>query len=369
MLFRPATISLAVSLLSLLICHPLQAADKYQQAAAESVKSYLAEHPRAAVTVGILDTKGSHVFGFGLLNKDNPKSKPNGKTIYQIGSITKVFTTTMLAEQVVLGHMKLSDPAQKYLPAIKLPREENRQITLLDLATHHSGLPRLPQMLWFFLAGTGDGEDPYALLEWKNIRQMMPDVWLKYSIGTKYNYSNLAMGLLGQTIVNVTKSANYAALVAQQIAKPLGLADTCITLDPNQLKRLAPAHLGSGKRTVAWKFGSLEGCGALYSTVNDLLIFAAANLGLQPTPLAKAMQLAQKPYSEPTWTDKPMGLGWHLMKYHGQSLVWHNGMTGGYSSMLILLPKEKMAVAMLSNHAAAIDPCAYHLIDLLFPQK
>ncbi len=361
-------IVLAVSLACWLGCKRLEAAEDDQQAVAESVESYLAEHPRAAVTVGIVDARGTHVFGFGQLHKDKPQSQPNGKTIYQIGSITKVFTTTLLAEQVVLGHMKLSDPAQKYLPSIKLPRENDREITLEELATHHSGLPRLPQLIGLFVIGSGGAEDPYAALGWKEIAGMLPSVWLTSSIGSKYVYSNLGMGLLGQTLVHATQSADYAELVAKQIAEPLGLSDTCVTLDDARRPRLAQAQLSGGKKTVPWHFGSLEGCGALYSTVDDLLVFASANLGLRESNLASAMQLAQEPRPESRWPGGPMGLGWHIMQAENPakpSSVWHNGMTGGYASMLILVPERKLAVIVLSNVAASVDEPALKIAAML----
>jgi CubicO group peptidase (beta-lactamase class C family) len=347
----------------------LSAAENYAQLAAASVKSYLAEHPYAAVTVGIIDTQGAHVFGFGQLKKDELASKPDGKTIYQIGSITKIFTTTMLAEQVALGHMKLDDPAQKYLPTnIVLPREKDREITLEELATHYSGLPRLPQLFLLFLIGAGSGEDPYALLSWEQLGQMLPDVWLSSAIGAKYNYSNLGMGLLGQAMVNATKSVSYADLVAKRIVEPLGLVDTRITLSDTQRTRLAQAQLSGGTKTVPWYFDSLEGCGALYSTVDDLLVFASANLGLRKSNLAIAMQFAQEPCPERRWPGGPMGLGWHIMQAEDSanpSRVWHNGMTGGYASMLILVPDRKVAIVVLSNVAASVDEPALKIAAML----
>lgn len=111
MIAHTKTFCSALFLASLVACG-LHAAEDFEALAAESVKSYLAKYPFAAVTVGIIDAKGSHVFGFGQLQRDGTTSQPNGKTIYQIGSITKVFTTTMLAEQVVLGWMKLDDSAK-----------------------------------------------------------------------------------------------------------------------------------------------------------------------------------------------------------------------------------------------------------------
>jgi serine-type D-Ala-D-Ala carboxypeptidase/endopeptidase len=359
---------LAFSLICTLGCGAPKEAQNYQQAAAQGVKSYLAAHPYAAVTVGIIDDQGVHVYGFGWLNPGDKHSPPNGKTIYQIGSITKVFTTTMLAEQVVLDKMNLDNPVQNYLPAsLILPKEKDREILLTDLATHYSGLPRMPQLFGLFMIGSGSAENPYSLLTGEQLARMLQNVWLSSAIGSQYEYSNLGMGILAQALVHSTNSRDYMELVRHRITKPLNLPDTSLVLSEEQISRLAPAQLVGGQRTVPWHFASLEGCGALYSTADDLLSFAAANLGLSDTPLAKAMQLARQPQSGRTWSQGSMGLGWHLqnVSQNRVPLAWHNGMTGGYASMLMLAPDKELAVVVLSNVAASVDEPAVNVIRML----
>jgi CubicO group peptidase (beta-lactamase class C family) len=347
---------------------PNLAADPYQQLAEKSVERYLDKYARAAVTVGIVDATGAHVFGFGQLKRNEPESRPDGKTIYQIGSITKTFTGTLLAEQVVLGHMKLDDPAQKYLPAdLVLPKEKGREITLEEIATHHSGLPRLPQLADYFMLGGAIVQNPYTGNNWEQMPTIMRTVWLSTPIGKQYGYSNLAMGLLGQALVHATQSADYAELVAARICKPLGLIDTCVKLSEEQSKRLVQGYNHLGQMVPAWDFDSLEGCGALYSTTDDLLSYAAANLDLRTSPLREAMKLAKDPRPKYPWPGGAMGLGWHHLEYHGIPIVWHNGGTGGYASMLAILPTKRLGIVMLSNTADSIDPYTYVLIDLLFP--
>jgi CubicO group peptidase (beta-lactamase class C family) len=365
MLARWLRILLAVSLAFWLGCHALNAAEIDTEAAKECVRSYLAENRRAAVTIGIIDANGPRVFGFGQLKRDAPESLPNGKTIYQIGSITKVFTTTMLAERIVLGRMKLDDPAQENLPSdLALPKEKDREITLEDLATHYSGLPRLPQLSVVFMLGSSIAQNPYAGTTWEDMPQVLRTVWLSSSIGESYHYSNLGMGLLGQALVHSTKSANYAELVGERIAKPLGLTDTCIVLSEEQSRRLVQGYGFFEQMQPAWDFSSLEGAGALYSTADDMLVFAAANLGLRESNLAPAMQLAQQARPERKWSHGQMGLGWHIQTKESRH-VWHNGMTGGYASMLILVPEEKFAVVVLSNVAASVDAVAAGVVEKL----
>lgn len=258
------------------------------------------------------------------------------------------------------------------MPAdLVLPKEQDREITLEELATHHSGLPRLPQLVGLFIIGSGGAEDPYAALGWQQLADMLPSVWLKSSIGSKYEYSNLGMGLLGQALVNLTESENYAKLLADHIARPLKLADTCLELTDKQTQRLAQGHNAAGKKAGVWHFGSLEGCGAIYSSVDDLLLFASANLGLRETPVASAMQLAQQVRPERHWSYGQMGLGWHIQTDAKTKTryLWHNGATFAYTSMLFLVPSKKIGVVVLSNVAVDVDSIAVDLAMKLLKEE
>lgn len=366
-LFRLA-ILIAVVLGSLMAS--ATAAPDYRQAAAESLKAYLDDHPEAAVVVGIVDAKGTHVFGFGKLKADDPNSEPNGKTIYQIGSITKVFTTTMLAQDVLAGRIKLDVPAQQYMPTeFVLPKEQDCEITLEDLATHHSGLPALPQLSIALMIGGGIAKNPYAGLDHESLAQLLPVTWLSNPIGSEYSYSNLGIGLIGEALVHTNHADSYDTLVKERIIKPLELVDTGVELDDKKLSRLAQGYNTLGMKTPAWELPSLAGCGALYSTVDNLLIFAASNMGLKSTTLEPAMKFAQQPRPDYSMPNGAIGLGWHHLTYHDIPMIWHNGATGGYSSMLALLPTKKMGIVMLSNSGDLVDPCAYALIDQLFPDS
>lgn len=370
-MFRTLAYRACCTLLLIATASLVHAADDYQQLAEKSVEQYLTKYPRAAVTVGIVDASGTHVFGFGQLKQKKPESRPDGKTIYQIGSITKTFTCTMLAEQAILGNLKLDDPAQKFLSNnLVLPREQDREITLEELATHHSGLPRLPQLANFFMLGGAIAQNPYAGNSWEDMPTIMRTVWLSKPIGKHYGYSNLAMGLLGEALVEATKSDSYAQLIEDRISKPLGMPDTAVELDDQQAGRLVQGYNSLGLMVSTWEFASLEGCGALYSTVDDLLTYAAANLGLRETNLYSAMQLAQQPRPQYPWPAGPMGLGWHITEKKSDNseqpgCVWHNGMTGGYASMLMLVPERKLAVVVLSNFAAVVDDVAEEIVEEL----
>jgi CubicO group peptidase (beta-lactamase class C family) len=263
---------------------------------------------QAGMVVGILQGGESWVAGCGSLEA----------AIFEIGSVTKVFTTLLLAEMVGRGEVGLDDPAQKYLPAgVRMPKWGREDITLFHLATHTSSLPRLPGNLLLdalrerFLASQASSLPPGNL--WKTIKQQanpyanyeVSDLYaflsgckLKRPIGSHVEYSNLGMGLLGH-ILGLVAGQSYEALVSVRILQPLGMNDTAITLSPEQAERLAPGHNVLGQVTANWDMPTLAGAGALRSTAGDMLRFVsvnmtAANANGAVGPLAEAARLCQR---------------------------------------------------------------------------
>jgi D-alanyl-D-alanine-carboxypeptidase/D-alanyl-D-alanine-endopeptidase len=301
------------------------------------------------IIVGIVDASGSKIISHG---KPGQTTDPrlDGNTVFEIGSATKVFTALLLADMVEHGEISLDDPVSKYLPAsVKVPGRKDRQITLLDLATHTSGLPRLPDNLT-----PTNANNPYADYTVEQMYAFLSGYVLTRDIGAEYEYSNLGAGLLGHILARKA-GTNYETLVTQRICRPLGMSNTRITLSPGMKARLAVGHAAAGEPAANWDLPTLAGAGALRSTANDLLKFLAANLGLAKADLFPAMQLAQKPRHAAMSTNVDIGLGWHISKKYGTEIVWHNGGTGGYHSFLGFDPRKKRGVVVLVNSARTID--------------
>lgn len=194
----------------------------------------------------------------------------DGDTVFEIGSITKVFTALLLTEMVTRGEVALDDPASKYLPdGVKMPARNGKQITLLDLATYSSGLPRVPDGMPKF------GDNPYANYTVEQLYAFLSNHTLRFDPGTHYEYANLGFGLLGHVLA-LRANASYEDLVVSRVCAPLGLSDTRISLTDSMRERLAQGHQSSLKPTSNWDFLSLAGAGALRSTANDLLKFMKA---------------------------------------------------------------------------------------------
>jgi D-alanyl-D-alanine-carboxypeptidase/D-alanyl-D-alanine-endopeptidase len=357
-----------VAVVCLVLLLPGARAADERAAIDDVVKPFLKDKPYLALVVGITRPEGRQVFGYGKAVLDGKEQTPAGDTMFEIGSVTKVFTGTLLADQVRAGRMRLDDPVQKYLPdGLTLPRRDDRDITFLHLATHTSSLPVQPPFLGFFALTTKDATNPYAEFDQAHLKQMLAKLSLSRPIGSQFEYSNLGVGLLGHALAHAAKAKSYEDLLVERIAKPLDMTDTRIHLSASQSKRFAPAQTKSGKATSSWTFATLEACGGLRSTTNDLLTFVEANLGRRKTPLAEAFRMAHEPWRELPRKGEHIGLCWIRRKLPegGRIMIWHNGGTGGYRSFVGFVPDVGVGVVVLSNSPHSVDEIGVAILDHL----
>ncbi len=315
------------------------------------------------LVVGVIDADGSRVISQGVAG--NPGSTVNGKpvngdTVFEIGSISKVFTSLLLADMVTRGEVSLDDPISKYLPAtVKAPERNGKVITLRLLATHRSGLPRMPANF-----EPRDPANPYADYSAERMLAFLNTVTLARDPGEGYEYSNYGAGLLGYLLAR-RAGLSYAALLRTRILQPLEMNDTAIVLYPVLQARFAQGHDAAGKPLPAWDFDALAGAGGIRSTVNDMLKFLAAQMGKKPTSLQAAMALSQQALFEAGGPNQQIGLGWHIASRYGTRIVWHNGATAGFHSYMGFTDKE--GVVVLANSQNNVDDIGYHLLEARYP--
>jgi CubicO group peptidase (beta-lactamase class C family) len=309
------------------------------------------------IVVGIVDERGARVVSHGRFERDSGRDV-DANTIFEIGSATKAFTCILLQDMVECGKMKLDDPVAKYLPkSVHMPAHGGREITLLDLATHTSALPRMPANF-----APKDPRNPYSDYTVAQMYACLSACTLTRDIGSKYEYSNLGMGLLGHVIA-LKAGKSYEALVVERICRPLKMDSTRIHLDAKLKARLAPGHTETLSPQANWDLPTLAGAGALRSTVNDLLRFVSANLGLADTALTPTLRKSHAVRFRGAAPDLDMALGWHIGRKFGADIIWHNGQTGGYHSFIGLAPTKRRGVAVLSNCANSIDDIGLHLLE------
>ena len=326
--------------------------------------AYLAKRANCALVIGTARGEELDIQGFGRL--DNGRA-PDANTIFEIGSITKVFTAITLQTLVAEGLLKLDDPVDKYLPnGSKLPERDGRAITLLDLATHSSGLQRLPGNLKI-------SQNPYANYRVTDLCEFLKSAKLRRKPGEDYEYSNLGFGLLGH-VLELRAGKPYAAVVREKLLLPLGMTNTVVTLSTVHRARLAHGHDHKGAPTGNWDFDALAGAGAFRSSAADMMRFLSANLRPDTTPLGNSLTAAQKTHFR--GKTARIGLGWHqLNTKDGLKVIWHNGGTGGYVSFLGFAPKEQLGVLLLSNYGDALandsslDKLAIGILAALNPSK
>ena len=326
------------------------------------------ENLGVGIVVGVMDANGRRVVSHGSLAKNDDR-RLDANTVFEIGSITKVFTSLLLMDMTRRGQVALTDPVAKFLPAgVTVPERNKRKITLADLSTQSSGLPGLiPNVT------SKDPDNPFADYSVPQLYDFLSTYQLTRDIGSQYEYSNVGVGLLGHAL-SLRAGMGYEELVRSRICDPLGMADTRVTLTPDMKSRLAAGHNAAVGQTANWDLPTLAGAGALRSTANDMLVFLAASLGYTKsgytgTPLAQAMAdevSIRRPAGAP---DMEIAYGWHIQTKDGNSIIWHNGGTGGYRSYLGYDPKARTGVVVLTNFSndAGVDDIGRHLLNASYP--
>ena len=326
----------------------------------ELVKARVAEHRAVGVVLGLREADGSHrIVAHG---DAGPGALPLGpKSVFEIGSITKAFTGILLAEMAGRGELKLEDPVQLHAHAgVTIPRRGNQEMRLVDLSTHSSGLPRMPDN--FELANP---TNPYVDYSVDDLHRYLTGHTLTRDIGAETEYSNLGAGLLGHILAKVNGS-DYETLVKARILQPLGMTMTGVTLTPEMRKNLALGHDESGEVVPNWDVPTFAGAGALRSNADDMLAFLDANLREPSTPLEAAMRSSQQ--ARRKWgSSMEIGLNWVMRTTESHRIVGHDGGTGGYRSFIGFDPDRGVGVVVLLNSMHDASDIGFHLLDPSLP--
>ena len=317
---------------------------------------------RVSIVVGTIGPDGRRVVAYGSMGMND--SRPvDGDTLYEIGSITKVFTSLILADMVERGEVALDDPVAKYLPrSVKVPDRNGEPITLYDLSTHRSGLPRMTSNF-----APKNPANPYPDYPVEKLYEFLSGYELKRDIGAEYEYSNLGAGLLLHALAR-RAGMDYESLLRERVFRPLGMNSTGASLTPALKSRLSTPHTSVFRLapTSPWDFTeAFAGAGALRSTANDLLTFLAANLGYTRTPLSGAMARMVAVRRDATDSFK-IGLAWRLEpQKDGMEIVWHGGASYGSRTFTGFDPKSRAGVVVLSNYnsGSGIDDIGRHVLN------
>ncbi len=334
------------------------------------------ERRGVGMAVGVLDTNGCRVVTYGQSgNLDRPQV--DGDTLFEIGSITKTFTAALLADMVKRGEVSLDTTLRECLPArLRLPSPGPGDITLRQLATHSSGLPRMPELP----AGEQAEQALSAVLREVRHhvrRQLGKEVppkavaWVHATRGETFaylerckvnpfephqpEYSNLGVSVLGEALAQKAQRS-YEALLTERVLLPLGMTNTCVHVPPAWEPFFAAGHDDTLEPAPRLNIPDLPGAGALSSSVNDMLKYLAANLEQKP-PIDPSLHHVMAASESTT-----MGLNWIIGRGKNKDIIWHNGGTQGYASFIGFNPKAGTGVVVLSNVGALVDDIGLHLL-------
>jgi serine-type D-Ala-D-Ala carboxypeptidase/endopeptidase len=261
--------------------------------------------------------------------------------VLEIGSLTKVFTGVLLADMARRGEVTLTEPVARLLPpGVQVPSRGGKEITLLDLATHASGLPVMPDNF-----PQGNGARAYAEYTVEQMYDFVSSYELLRDPGEAQEYSNL-LSLLGHALA-LRAGMPYEALLRERVLGPLGMENTAITLTPQMERRLTRGHTGLGNPAPNFVAPAFGPSGGLKSTIDDMLDFAAANLVQEGTSVHAALRDAHQPHQPIGGSGEYWGLAWGVGEQG--TMVGHTGGTFGYGSYISIDLKVRRAIVVMTS--------------------
>ena len=326
------------------------------------------------ITVAVVADGREAVLGFGRSSLD-AREPPDGDTVFEIGSISKTFTGILLATQIENGRLELEQLVQSVLPdGFHLPESVSDTITLEHLTTHTAGFPMMPSNLmspdrvilvllgWDHHAGYSEADFQHAVAT----------VALKSEPGNEADYSNFSTALLGH-VLSQRIGSDYEAAIQENVCRPLGMNDTVVYFEDSDLKRLANGYRSTfrlgplilGIKSPNWTFPShLAGAGGIRSTANDMLKYLKANMAVLDNPLTSAIKRSHRELFKENARES-YGMNWVRRKNDTikQTVVWHNGGTGGYRSFIGFTEDGRFGVVILSNTSRSVDPLGVAILQ------
>lgn len=311
------------------------------------------------IVVGISSPQGRRIVSYGTLSVQDHR-KVGSTTVFEIASLTKVFTALVLADMAARKQVTLDAPVGTCLPAgVSVPEHGGKQITFVDLATHSSGLPLRPSNL-----ASQTALNKYAGYTVEQLYQGLADFKLTRDPGSAFEYSNWGFGLLGNALAHCA-GKSYAELLAERVIGPLKMRDTMFVPSSALRSRLAAPYDGKLQPVSNETTGALDAAGGLYSTVDDLLNFIEVFLGHGPQPLVAAGETMLEPRRPGDGPDTRMGLGWRVTTAHDITTIWSSGRADGYRAFMGFDPRQRVAVVALTNAATnvGVDDIGWHVLD------
>jgi D-alanyl-D-alanine-carboxypeptidase/D-alanyl-D-alanine-endopeptidase len=307
------------------------------------------------IVIGIVDEAGEHYYSFGRTSLDS-NDKPDKNTIFDIGSISKTFATTILADMVARDEISYDKPIRSYLPSeVHIPRRGEKEITPWHLATHSSGLPMQPTAV--FPSDIWDTYGDYSRTDFYN---ELSQTKLSFDVGSRSEYSSFGLWLLGD-VLTIKTGRTFEELLTERVTEVLSMPNTTSVLTPKIRENLAEGHsylipTYSHVNTVFPAGGSMK------SSAKDMLRYLSANMGIVDSPLNEVMKSTHTVQFQKGVANFGQALGWWVASSGTSDVMVHTGKTHGYHSMTGFIPAEKRGVVVLTNSNGFIDDLGLRLL-------
>ncbi|MCV0366154.1 MAG: beta-lactamase family protein [Nitrosopumilus sp.] len=329
------------------------------------IKSHVDSGNSHAISVGLINGNETKFFNYGEIKKES-KIAPTSKTIYEIGSMTKTFTTILAIQLEKDGIISLSEPIVKFLPELKNSDFEKKQINLFHLLTHTSGISEFSVGVFtsqmFSLMSSGKSQIKEYQYDLDNFLKYVSKLKLKDNPGSTFRYSNFGFGLVGKILEKVT-GKSYEKLVKTHICDAIGMNNTGITPSESQKSELVTGYSLKNTKVEFWNVPAIESAASLFSTTDDMVKFLKANLGLMETSLSLALTHCRQTEIVPKipltmkFFTKSVGitlskfrLGWFVFPQNdGLDILGLDGGTEGFSSFMAINPLKQSGITILTN--------------------
>lgn len=322
----------------------------------DAVTLYMSNKNVAGLSVGVLHNGKIFTYNFGETKKGS-REIPTSNTIYEIGSVTKTFTGILLAKAVLMGKVKLDDDVRKYLPG-NYPNLEYSgfPIQLVHLSNHTSRLPSQPKI-------PGTNEDifgPSIKFDDTMLRDILHHIDLDTLPGTRREYSNFAVGLLG-LILEKVYGQEYEELLKKYILHPYGMKQTKISLSIADFKNFAQGYDVEGNIAPYWRNRIAEPDGGIRSTTHDMLLYMKKQLNTKDSAASLSHKIT---FGD---TKRGTGLNWGISTTKEGFLRWaHDGGTDGFTSLCLIYPGLNSGIILLTNNGDHSDQSFFDIAKLIY---
>lgn len=332
---KKSCLQVKVFLVSILLLSRVANADSWQDTIDYADRLGLTVPDGVCIAIALVKFEGVRKHIAGDCNSDS---------MFSIGSITTTFTGVLLADAVLRKQVKLDTPIDSLLNQ-KVPSLPDAPIRLLDLATHSSGLPRLPNNLQ---PNPNNNSNAYSYYGERELLSFLREYELVYLPGERFEFSTLGMGLLGY-LIGLVEARSYKSLIASRITDPLGMKSTLVLTGSEKDDRLLSGHDNMVEILPTSNLNVLAPAGAIYASLDDMVAYVQANLSAPDSPIGDRLEFAQQPHSQLPGNGGSVGLGWMIREVEDGRVFWHNSSISGHRGFVAFVKGPKIGAVVLAN--------------------